>query len=83
MVAASKEPLSHQFDRFTIYIMIWLTVRNICVTDDNMYVQFVIVTVLSFITCHRIRKLTKSRPSDHMIADLAPVLCIMTHVTPL
>ena len=80
MVAVSKE--AAESSRFTIDIMIWLTVRNICVTDDNMYVPFVIVTVLS-LTCHRIRKLTESRPSDHMIADLAPVLCIMTQVAPL
>jgi len=33
----------------TRYVLVWLTVVNICVTNDHGYVSFVVIIILSFI----------------------------------
>jgi hypothetical protein len=33
----------------TRYVLVWLTVVNICVTYDHGYVSFVVIIILSFI----------------------------------
>jgi len=36
---------SHHFESFTVTTMTWLTVMNICVTNDQGHVPFVVVTI--------------------------------------
>ena len=39
---------SHHFKSFTVVNMTWVTVTNICVTNDYGYVSFVEITIRSF-----------------------------------
>jgi hypothetical protein len=36
---------SHHFERFTVATMSWLTLRNICFTNDHEYVPLVVITI--------------------------------------